>query len=97
MTVAAQPEQTWLTMPVDDLLLSPRHTGVSQFFRKLPLDQAMFVPRKAGQSLQQTAAAQMNGFRNFARTQFPDRRVRSRQDKERNGVWFWWELREVAS
>ena len=64
--------------------------GITQQIVDTPIGKAVLVPRKPGRSLQ---GEQATWATNCGSKKGPGYILRSRQDKEKDGVWFWWEER----
>ena len=90
---ALQAVNTWTVHPISALPRSPRRpqTGLRAAMRSLGLEEALFFAAN-GRTLKTQAASLGNEF-GLLRREFPDRRYRTRQDKEQDGIWVWWEPR----
>ena len=78
------------TRPVANLPPSLKTSGVNSGFTaafgQLPEGLALFVPANGKKA--RTIQAGLNGGLHHT---YPHRRVRTRVDREKDGVWFWWE------
>ena len=78
------------TRPVEELKRARQKSGVRSpvtlAFAELPSHLAMFIPCNGRVLARLQSSVSVN-----LRRAYPDRLVRANQDREKDGVWFWWE------
>ena len=67
-------------------------TGLRAAFAELPLGLALFNPAKPSSSVK-TAQGNLSALRK----KFPSRRIFTRADNEKHGIWIWWVEKEPDS
>lgn len=63
-------------------------SAFTQAFEALPEGKAMFRQREEARRLAKTASNALTTLKSA----FPDRRVHTQLDHQKDGVWVWWEV-----
>ena len=61
-------------------------TGLTVAFGELPADLALLIP-SLGRKLNNVQSSSAT----YLARRYPDRQIRTRIDREKDGIWFWWE------
>lgn len=76
------------TKPISELSNVRAKNDIRAAFEKLAPGMAMFIPRGDRKTI--VPGSFSGGFA----VAFPDRKISSKLDKEKDGIWLWWEPKE---